>query len=304
MKKKVVFIALLLTGILAAAQAQGPGRGHLKNADTNGDGQISAEEFAAATQLRFEKMDANGDGVLTEDEFGRRGRHGKARMGKRGGHRGGHHGLRGGLIALADSDQDGNITTDEWSAFLASVTADDGETIDHDKVRALLPENRGHRHRENPPTITVADAQAAFERMDADDDGVVSADEMPRGRMRGMRRALGAMILLEGADTDGEPGLTADEWSTFLANLDEDGDGAFTSEQLAALIHANLGLEQPPEGRGPRMIDRFDSDGDGTPDIAGLQAAFNKLDANGDGAITEDELPPMRRHGHRGRRHH
>lgn len=36
--------------------------------DVNGDGNITAEEHAAASAERFKKMDLNGDGVATKDE--------------------------------------------------------------------------------------------------------------------------------------------------------------------------------------------------------------------------------------------
>ena len=41
---------------------------HLKEVDTNGDGNISKEEFMANCDKRFAKMDANGDGQITPEE--------------------------------------------------------------------------------------------------------------------------------------------------------------------------------------------------------------------------------------------
>jgi hypothetical protein len=38
--------------------------------DANGDGQVSAEEFAANSPKMFTQMDRNGDGVITADDFG------------------------------------------------------------------------------------------------------------------------------------------------------------------------------------------------------------------------------------------
>ena len=297
MTKKLIFIALLLTGMLATVQAQ-PGSRHMKDADTNGDGQISAEEFTAASQKHFAKMDANGDGVLSEDEMGRRGR-GKAR-GKRSAegrrHRIEGHGRGHGqfLIRLADTDKDRAVSADEWGDLLGQVTSDDGETIDFEKLQALLPEGRTIRHSEDAPTVTVGQAQSLFDRLDANSDGAITSDEQPRRRgKRRVQRELGGMMLLHGADTDGEPGLSADEWAAFVSAVDADGDGSFTPQQLADVIHANLAVKGP-ESRSSRMGAHLDSDDDGTPDVAGLQAAFQKLDANGDGAITEDELPKRR----------
>lgn len=41
---------------------------HLKETDTNGDGNISKQEFMAGCEKRFQKMDANGDGQITKEE--------------------------------------------------------------------------------------------------------------------------------------------------------------------------------------------------------------------------------------------
>jgi len=46
-------------------------KGHhfFKMMDSNGDGQISAEEHAAAAAKRFARMDSNGDGMVTKAEM-------------------------------------------------------------------------------------------------------------------------------------------------------------------------------------------------------------------------------------------
>lgn len=38
--------------------------------DTNGDGLVSAEEWAAASPMMFAQLDKNGDGTVTTDDFG------------------------------------------------------------------------------------------------------------------------------------------------------------------------------------------------------------------------------------------
>ena len=50
------------------AQMQQKMQQHLKETDTNGDGNISKEEFMASCEKRFAKMDANGDGQITPEE--------------------------------------------------------------------------------------------------------------------------------------------------------------------------------------------------------------------------------------------
>ena len=50
------------------AQMQQKMQQHVKETDTNGDGNISKAEFMASCEKRFAKMDANGDGQITPEE--------------------------------------------------------------------------------------------------------------------------------------------------------------------------------------------------------------------------------------------
>lgn len=43
--------------------------GMLKAMDTNGDGIVTAEEYAAAAKARFDKMDTNKDGFISKEEW-------------------------------------------------------------------------------------------------------------------------------------------------------------------------------------------------------------------------------------------
>jgi hypothetical protein len=80
MKKTMItaFALVAATVLAGAAHAEGPQKkpGHgkfLEQLDTNGDGNISKEEFEAGRKARadgfFAKLDKNGDGVISKDEF-------------------------------------------------------------------------------------------------------------------------------------------------------------------------------------------------------------------------------------------
>jgi Ca2+-binding EF-hand superfamily protein len=50
-------------------------RGFMTRIDTNSDGKLSTEEFAAADEQMFAKLDDNGDGKLAKDEMPHRRKH-------------------------------------------------------------------------------------------------------------------------------------------------------------------------------------------------------------------------------------
>ena len=71
MRKTIALVmsaGLGLTALAGAAVAD-KGQGMFGRADTNGDGFVSKEEFAAARTAMFTKLDANGDGVVDQAEL-------------------------------------------------------------------------------------------------------------------------------------------------------------------------------------------------------------------------------------------
>jgi Ca2+-binding EF-hand superfamily protein len=82
LKRKLFVAGLACAGLLvsvqAYAEAQGKGAAMLreiyKQVDSNGDGQISLDEYHAAAlkkaDRQFKAMDTNGDGMVSPQEFG------------------------------------------------------------------------------------------------------------------------------------------------------------------------------------------------------------------------------------------
>ena len=64
----VVSAGLGLTALAGAALAD-KGPGLFGRSDTNGDGFVSKEEFAAGRTTMFAKLDANADGVIDQAEI-------------------------------------------------------------------------------------------------------------------------------------------------------------------------------------------------------------------------------------------
>lgn len=106
-------------------------------------------------------------------------------------------------------------------------------------------------------------------------------------------------------DTDGDGVVSFTEFQARseerFAQLDEDGNGLLTREELGAWRDRG--------GRRGFAVAAADTDGDGVLSFAELQAVrpglteerFARMDANGDGFISEDERPRRSGRGPRGR---
>jgi Ca2+-binding EF-hand superfamily protein len=146
-------IALVLSAglgltVLAGAALADKGPGMFGRADTNGDGFVSKEEFAAGRDKMFTKLDANSDGAVDQAELdkAREAWHQRksqqaqadsatqAEKPKKERH--------GRFMARIDTNSDGKVTTQEFAAA--------GDTM--------------------------------FARFDANGDGKLAQDEMPKRR--------------------------------------------------------------------------------------------------------------------------
>ena len=115
----------------------------------------------------------------------------------------------------------------------------------------------------------------------------------------GPRGSPGAMF--DRVDADGDGQVTVKEVEAFRAELfrqmDADGDGEMTPDEAMAFGSGRLGA------RVDQRMQRLDTDGSGTVSVQDYElgrtgALFERLDANGDGVITRDEIPE-RGHGPR-----
>ncbi len=104
-------------------------------------------------------------------------------------------------------------------------------------------------------TTTTMSAKALFERLDANHDGKLTTDEVPAEKRRLLARILKA--------------------------ADRDGDGALTADELAAGLERQK-PERVREEKSPAQLEG------GLPDP---EVLFARLDVNGDGKITNAEIP-------------
>jgi Ca2+-binding EF-hand superfamily protein len=263
----VAMAASILGTVDASAQDRPQPRDHahhwmerlMATYDLDGDGKVKLDAISADQERLFAAIDTNGDGSLSPDEFRRRG-----------------HVLElfstTSLFDLLDANSDGKLSADEIGGpsrrWFARYDANKDGAIEapelpdrpgHWRVRRL----RGEEGRERPPSRS----EHFFRTYDADSDGRVTAKEI--GDVQ--RKLFGA--------------------------LDANGDGSVTAEEFRA------GPRAREIFAAASIFDLLDADrgGDGKLSLAEIQSPtkrwFLRYDANGDGAMTADELPER----HRGR---
>lgn len=115
----------------------------MMQADTNGDGIISADEIRAHQQARFAQMDVNHDGQLSSDEMGPPAggpqpgvKNGMMNDDYRTSMREQRHEQ---MLTLMDSDHNGTVSEDEFNAFeghrMMMLDSNHNGQIDHDELQ-------------------------------------------------------------------------------------------------------------------------------------------------------------------------
>jgi Ca2+-binding EF-hand superfamily protein len=206
----------------------------LKRGDANKNGKLEADEMrgllgrlrglrnAGAFAERLRSLDANGDGKVSRDEF--RGREG--------------------LFDRLDSNQDGMLDQDEAGRR--------AERPNLERLKAMDANQDGRIQRDE-----FRGPQTLFDRLDSDEDGVVTEPEIRSFRP---------------ADVPGPSRSPA-----------EPEKNAETARERPA----------PKAAQRARRILAMDADGDGKvtrEEFRGPVGAFDRLDSDRDGAITREDL--------------
>ncbi|WP_374377832.1 EF-hand domain-containing protein [Dongia sp.] len=162
--------------------------GMWQKADTNKDGAIDRAEFGAEGAERFKAIDADGDGFITEAEMTAFHDSMRAKRDAKPGDMGEK------FLKRFDKNSDGKVTADEWPKAgklkFEKADANGDGSVTAEELSALRP-----AHDDGKPGITRVDTDKdgkislaewnakgdqMFAKFDANKDGKITKDEMPR----------------------------------------------------------------------------------------------------------------------------
>ncbi|MBI5095066.1 MAG: hypothetical protein HZB26_21855 [Candidatus Hydrogenedentes bacterium] len=280
----------------------------LRNADANGDKQVTFDELKAIipalTQEQFDRLDTNHDGVLTKDDIPAPPVDPLKRL------------IR--LLHRADADENGEVTFDELLAVAPGLTQEQFDTLDTNDDGVItkddFPKPPPHPVEHLLELLREADAnhdgqvtfeelqaelpditQERFDQLDTNDDGVLSKDDAPDGcvppdddsRVSLLRALIGADTNHDGQLDYAEIGVAfPDAPSDLLAQIDTNHDWVITRDEIRAAL-----------GQGHDGHDLFslrDINADGATNALDIQHTINQaleilsdllpadLDSNGD----------------------
>jgi Ca2+-binding EF-hand superfamily protein len=211
---------------------------------------LASAPLAAQEQDLFSRLDSNKDGYVSADEVQEA-----------------QKGLFERLLRTSDKNSDGKLSQEEFQAGLNPP----------EQPRQPLGGGFGPGRGRGPGPGGPPDRaglEAMFDRMDANNDGKLTKDEIPEER-QGMRQLLERL----GGDS-----VTKEQ---FLRGMMAMGPGPGQPRPDGVPQRAG---GPPPGGR---VLAAIDADGDGqlsNAEIVGAGTALLKLDRNGDGKLTQEEL--------------
>lgn len=213
----------------------------------------------------FKRLDANKDGVITADEI-------PAGMPER---------LKQ-LLLKADSNGDKEITLEELLTAMKAHQPEDRPATRPER-RPEGPAPRADRRPEGP------NPEVMFKRLDANKDGVITADEIPEGAPERLKR------LLTQAVKDGDGKITLDELkAAFKARRDAGPRGPRPDGRPSPERQSR---SAPPQPRGraagtATTLRRSFQQGlrANMPELPDLKVLFDRFDTDKDGKLSFDEF--------------
>jgi hypothetical protein len=144
----VISAGLGLTALGGIALAD-KGPGLFERSDTNGDSFVTKEEFAAGRDTMFAKLDANADGAIDQGEIDKAREAWHHRMNKpasaENNAQAPNKEHRRGFMARIDSDSDGKVTSQEFAVAGDKMFAKLDANGDGKLAKDEMPKRRKHK---------------------------------------------------------------------------------------------------------------------------------------------------------------
>ena len=164
------------------------------------------------TSKFMQYFDTNKDGVVTLDEF-------EAAMTAR--------------FAAMDSDHNGKVDMAEFRQYVQQRR----EEKKMARLKQMDSNGDGQISKEEFVAYQTKNAEARFDRLDKNHDGVLSADELDR-KACGHHHRFNGKGLFRKLDANGDGVITQEEsraaWSAWFTKLDTNGDKVVTTEEVNA----------------------------------------------------------------------
>lgn len=184
------------------------------------------------------------------------------------------------IVVALDSNKDGVVSASELRNApnaLRTLDKDADGRISRDEARIEMPGRRG------PGASVDASSELLNTLMafDGNKDGKLTKDELP-DRMQGM---------LERGDTDKDGALSNAEIRQLASSQQANAQASRSGREG----EGRFGGREGRGGRGNPFFEALDADADGmlsAGEISNAPAAAAKLDRNGDGELTADEVAP------------
>lgn len=272
--------------------------------DSDKDGKVTKQEFPH--DRLFDRLDTNKDGVITKDDFGAyKGDAPKPKPTDTTGTPAGG----GDLMKLLDVNKDGKLTLDEMGGnakLFHSLDRDANQVVDAAEAAKATPEQVAMVRKSSTGGEMGGGEMGGGTTPGPKKGG--SVDPTQRRPQRGQQGRGGnrMAMMVKRFDTDGDGTISAQEWvagqkKTF-ARLDANGDGKLDAKELEALgggQRGGRGQGQPGRGGDPaamaqQFFKRMDKNGDGAVTVdevnERMKPRFAQMDSDGDGKLTLDEF--------------